>query len=167
VTGFRLFREHSRPRRPALLALALALSALLAATVPAQAGLKVIRIPAGGTGGTPPPEVSGGGNLIEIFNQAADYWESTFSDPNQDWTVEIEYQWGDFSDVGPDKAQSAQFTLVSAGGTPLRILAGSINFDNTGGTPWFADPDPAANSAFADVELFDSGECEECRTARA
>jgi hypothetical protein len=128
---------------------------MLAATAPAQAGLKIIRTPAGGTGGTPPTTLSGGGNLIDIFNQAADYWESTFPDPNQDWTVELEYQWGDVSDVNnADKALSAQFTLGSVGGTPLRILSGSIAFDNRGGTEWFADPDPASNSAYADVQPF-------------
>jgi hypothetical protein len=152
TTGFRLFREHACPRRPALLTLAL--SAVLVATAPAQAGLKIIRTPAGGTGGTPPANLSGGGNLIAIFNQAADYWESAFPDPTQDWTVELEYQWGAFSAVHADNALSAQFTLGSAGGTPLRILSGSITFDNSGGTLWFADPDPASNSAYADVEPF-------------
>jgi hypothetical protein len=152
TTGFRLFRDHARPRRPALLTRAL--SAVLVATAPAQAGLKIIRTPADGTGGTPPANLSGGGNLIAMFNQAADYWESVFSDPNQDWTVELEYQWGAFNNVGADKALSAQFTLGSAGGTLLRILSGSITFLNTGGTLWFADPDPASNAAFADVEPF-------------
>jgi hypothetical protein len=33
-------------------------------------------------------------------------------------------------------------------------LSGSITFDNSGGTLWFADPDPASNSAYADVEPF-------------
>jgi hypothetical protein len=154
TTGFRLFRENSRPRRPALLALALALSAMLAASAPAQAGLKIIRTPAGGTGGTPPPNLSGGGNIIDIFNQAADYWESAFPDPHQDWTVELKYTWGAFGDVNADNALSAQFTLGSAGGTPLRILSGSITFDNSGGTLWFADPNPATNSAYADVEPY-------------
>ena len=108
--------------------------------VPAQAGLKIIRTPAGGTGGTPPPNLSGAGNLIDIFNRAADYWESAFPDPNQEWTVELEYQWGDFSAVSADNALSAQFKLGAAGGTPLRVLSGSITFDNPGGTLWFSEP---------------------------
>jgi hypothetical protein len=127
---------------------------MLAASPQVQAGLKIIRTPAGGTGGTPPPNLSGGGNLIDIFNRAADYWESAFPDPKQDWTVELDYQWGDFSAVNADNALSAQFKLGSAGGTPLRILSGSITFDNTGGTLWFADPNPATNAAYADVEPF-------------
>jgi hypothetical protein len=121
---------------------------MLAATSHAQAGLKIIRTPADGTGGTPPPNLSGGGNIIDIFNQAADYWEGAFPDPNQDWTVELEFTWGDL------KGLPAQFTLVSAGGTPLRVLSGSITFDNSGRRLLFADPDPAANSAYADVEPF-------------
>src|SRR5579862_572534 len=134
--------------------LCLALAVLLGGTATSQAGLKIIRTPEGGTGGTPPPNVSGGGDIITIFNQAADYWEMAFPDPNQDWTVEFTYGWGAVGDgdVNPDRALSAQFTLQTAGGDPLRVQSGLIRFLNDGSVGWFADPTPATNSAYSFVQ---------------
>lgn len=132
--------------------LAVAICATLGVTTPSQAGLKIILNPSGGTGGTPPANLSGGGNIIPIFNQAADYWEKIFSDPSQEWTLVLEYGWG-FQDDNNDVelAGSARFRQTAVGGDPLRVLAGRCEFDSTGVTFWFADPNPASNSAFADV----------------
>jgi hypothetical protein len=143
-------RRRSYGRGHAALIFGLVLVALLGATAPSQAGLKIIRIPDGGTGGTPPSNLAGGGNLITIFNQAADYWEMAFADPNQDWTVEFRYRWDPLR--GGDGGLSAQFTLESAGGDPRRIQSGLITFLNNGNTLWFADPSPATNSAYSFVE---------------
>ena len=120
---------------------------MLGVPVPSEAGLKIILTPEGGTAGTPPGNLVGGGNLTTIVQQAAAYWEQIFSDPNQPWTLQLTYGWGI---VGSDNL-AGQFTVATAGGSPNRILSGKINFDDTGITPWFADPNPGSNSAYATV----------------
>jgi len=145
-------RSTRRSSRTIALLIAVAFAALLAATTPSFAGLKITRTPIVGPGTDPPANLSGGGNIDDIFNQAADYWEKIYSDPNQTWNVELQYRWG-FANSGEvtDNNLSAQFRLTAAGGEPRRILSGIVSFDNSGGTLWFADPDPSSNSAYADV----------------
>ncbi len=129
---------------------ALAAALALVTTAPSLAGLKIIRIPAGGTGGTPPPNLAGGGNLADVFDVAADYWEMAYPDPNQDWTVEFEFSWDPV--LNGDGPLSAQFVLGNVGGDPERVQSGRMNFRNTGTTAWFADPHPRTNSAYGFVE---------------
>lgn len=123
---------------------------MLCVAVPSKAGLRIILTPVGGTGGTPPTNLAGGGNLAAIVQQAAAYWEQIFSDPRQDWTLHLQYGWGTI--LRGDGQLSAQFRLLAVGGTPKRPLSGVITFDNSSNTHWFADPHPADNSAYADVE---------------
>src|SRR5262245_35967079 len=117
------------------------LCAMLGMTAPTQAGLKIILTPLDGTGGTPPEaNIEGGGDLATNVRVAADYWEKIYSDPNQQWTVEFKYGWAELSNID---TLNGQFDLETAGGTPNRILSGTLKFNNTGGTAWFADPNPA------------------------
>ncbi len=143
-------RSGCRFRWPRALMCGVVLWAVLGVSALSQAGLVIVRVPAGGTGGTPPPNVAGDGEIIAIFDRAAAYWEQTFPDPLQNWTVEMQFGWGA---VGSGyNGLSAQFTLGSAGGTPRRILSGAIVFDNSGATHWFADRNPDSNAAYADVQ---------------
>src|SRR5262245_28477276 len=100
--------------RQSALRVILTLAAVLGVTVSTHAGLRIIRIPTGGDGGTPPANLVGGGNLIDNFNQAADYWEMAFPDPDQDWTLELEFRWDPIG--GNDSTFYAQFTPTAAGG---------------------------------------------------
>ncbi len=129
---------------------AFAAALALVSTAPSLAGLKIIRNPTGGNGGTPPANIVGGGNLIDIFNQAADYWEMAFPDPDQNWTVEFEYRWDPIGNS--DGTYFAQYTPFTAGGDPRRLQSGLVTFLNNGVALWFADPHPATNSAYSFVE---------------
>jgi hypothetical protein len=147
----RAFRASFHSRSDGARIAVLAFAALVGLTAPTQAGLKIIRNPTNGIGGTPPPNLAGGGNLIEIFNQAADYWEMAFPDPNQDWNLELEFRWDPLG--GNDGTLSAQFTARTFGGEPRRIQSGLITFLNNGAAHFFADPHPATNSAYSLVKL--------------
>src|SRR5262245_53188511 len=85
-------------------------------------------------GSRPPANLAGGGNLEEIFNVAAAYWERAYSDPRDSWTVEIDYGWG------PLDFLLGQFYLSTQGGTPHREESGRIVFNNNGNSLFFADP---------------------------
>jgi hypothetical protein len=141
----RIVRRTFRCRIPRVMLFALACIAILGVPAPSKAGLKIVLTQAGGT---PPPNLAGGGNLAAIVEQAAAYWEQIFSDPNQDWTLHIRYGWGG---VLSDNL-AGQFTIATAGGNPNRVSSGSIAFNNSGNTPFFADPNPNSNSAYATVE---------------
>ena len=70
----------------AVLAVA-ALTTLFFAPQRADAGLMIIR---NFTGGSAPGNAAGGGDLINIFNAAADLWEQAIQDNH---TVTINYSW--------------------------------------------------------------------------
>jgi hypothetical protein len=142
-----------RGRRAAFLsclAIVFLVSLELGAAARVEAGLIVIGTPAGGTGGNPPSNIEGGGNLIKIFKQAAAYWQAAFPDPAQRWTLNIVYGWAGNDQLDGGSA-AAYFRLESAGGDPNRILSGRVVFDNSGSTLWFADPNPASNAAYSTV----------------
>lgn len=143
----RILQRPFRSRYSRAVLFGLACIAMLGVPAPSEAGLKIILTPASGT---PPTNLAGGGNLAAIVQQAAAYWEQIFPDPNQDWTLHLQYRWGTI--LRGDGQLSAQFTLLAVGGTPNRVLSGVITFDNSSNTHWFADPHPADNSAYADVE---------------
>jgi hypothetical protein len=99
-------------------------------------------------GGTPQPTATGGGNLTDIFNAAADQWERAILDP---FTITLHYGWGD---VG-----GAVHYLNAQGGTPNRETDGTIYFNNdtiTGHFEWFMDPTPNRNEEYrVYTELFE------------
>lgn len=141
-----------RSRCPRALLLGLAISSVLGATAPSQAGLVIHRT---FIGGTPPADIAGGGDLVTIFNEAADLWEKIFSDPNQQWTLDLRFGWDALSP--PAVGLHAKCKDPTAGGNPKRVLSATIVFNNAEYTSWFADPNPGNNSAFADVRP-DGGE---------
>jgi hypothetical protein len=84
----------------------------------------------------------GGGNLDEIFNAAAASWERAFSDPSNPWEVDLTYEWAPLTNA------QGLCQIVDQGGTPHRILSARILFDNSGDSPFFADPTPLDNSEY-------------------
>jgi hypothetical protein len=132
----------SRPHIPILSRLrrilfGFVLAAGLGGWTSAKAGL-IINATAGDIS-TPSPNMIGGGNITTIFNQAVAYWEMAFPDPAQTWTLDLTYNWGV---LGED--QVARLTPLTVGGSPNRILTGSITFNHVDSDQfsWFADPNP-------------------------
>jgi hypothetical protein len=123
------------PRIPARLLAGLALG--LAALAPSASALTIIR---NFTGGAAPANTAGGGNLVSLFNAAADRWEAAILDAH---VVTINFGWG-----AQGGGTLAAHSLVSQGGTPHRETAGNIVFDNDGSSLWFLDATPLNNSEF-------------------
>lgn len=116
-----------------------------------SAGLSIVRnfIPAGGdlprfgvAESAPALNTSGAGDLQEIFNAAADWWEAAIQEEH---TVTLNFGWF------PDSALfvAARTLLLTQGGAPHRITAVSIGFDNDGTTPWFLDATPRQHEEYA------------------
>lgn len=86
-------------------------------------------------GGGAPVVSAGGGDIVDIFNTAADWWEASILD---DHTVDIGFRWASL----PDN------TLASASTTgPIRITAGEVRFDNDR-ADWFLDLTPTDNAEY-------------------
>lgn len=92
-------------------------------------------------GGAPPEDSVGQGNLIDIFNAAADQWEQAIRDPH---TIILHFGWG--SVVG------GTHQLLSQGGAPNRETEGTILFGNDrnieGHLKWYLDPTPRFNEEY-------------------
>jgi hypothetical protein len=97
-------------------------------------------LPVGGNAG-PAGSLAGGGTLTSVFEAAADYWETLIGD---DFTVHITYGWQTLGG-----GTLGLHNLLTQGGSPNRELTGQIRFDNTGGSPWFADSTPLDNSEYS------------------
>ena len=95
------------------------LLACLLAAQPASAKLKIIPV---FIGGTPPPamDVTGGGNLQEIFQVAAESWERVFKNGGGNWTVTIYYGWTNSFSASSTTENSlfAQEKFIAEGGHP-------------------------------------------------
>jgi hypothetical protein len=122
--------------RPLIFVLGLAPFLILPA--PASAGLV---INSQFNPSTPPSNMVGGGNLVDIFNTAVSFWEIAFQDPNDNWVLNLHYQWAALG------GQNGRFILDTQGGSPHRIISGLILFDNSTVT-FFADPTPRDNSEY-------------------
>ncbi len=126
-----------------LFAAGCALQLALASSASAQ--LTIVR---NFTGGAPPANLAGGGNLPDIFNAAADWWERTLCTQH---TVTITFRWGALGGF-----TLGSHSLTAQGGSPNRETAGTITFDNDGSSVFFADPTPTESSEYAVfVELDD------------
>ncbi len=90
---------------------------------------------AGGAG-----SIAGGGDMVSVFNAAANFWESAIQDTH---TVTLNYGWQSLTG-----GTLGVHNLLSQGGTPHRETAGNIRFDNDAGTAWFADSTPYENSEY-------------------
>jgi hypothetical protein len=86
---------------------------------------------------TGPGTTAGGGNLTDIFNAAADWWEMLILDNR---TYSIDFGWADLT--GNTLGLSTQFSVPQPFST-----GGAIRFDSTG-TSWFADATPHDDSEY-------------------
>lgn len=92
----------------------------------------------GGQASAVPLGLQGGGNLIDIFNTAADFWEAAL--PNIGRTFTIDFGWAELS--GNQLGVATQFSVPQ-----VLSSGGAIQFDSTG-TTWFADLTPTLNEEF-------------------
>jgi hypothetical protein len=92
-------------------------------------------------GGSPGTNDIGSGNLVAIFNAAADIWELAIQD---DHVLTLHYGW---APVG-----GGQHTLNAQGGTPNRETEGTILFNNddvAGHYHYYLDPTPGLNEEYS------------------
>ncbi len=93
--------------------------------------------------GSAPNSSVGGGNLIEIFNTAADYWESTIQD---DFSASISFGWADLADTTLGETLPLETT-------ENRALKGEILFNrNTNFFNWFLDSTPQVSEEFNEFQ---------------
>ncbi len=123
---------------------------ILCCAHPQAFGLTIIR---NFVGGTPPATSHGGGNLVDIFNAAADWWEVAILDAH---VLTISYRW----DVLTGDT-IGNHTLTGEGGVPHRETAATIRFD-TEPSNWFLDPTPDEHEEYTtyteDTADFGAGE---------
>lgn len=86
---------------------------------------------------------TGGGNLVDIFNAAADWWEVAILD---DFSVSIDYGWESLS----GSTLGLHNLLSQSAG---RETAGRIQFDNN--RDWFLDATPNDNSEYLNFNSTD------------
>ena len=94
-------------------------------------------------GGNPAPRAVGGGNIVDVFNAAADYWEAAIHD---DYTLTLNYAWEALS----DQSLATYSSQSSNGSAPFRNTEGFIRFDNDASYDWFVDPTPRDASEYLD-----------------
>ena len=91
------------------------------------------------TAGPAPTNTIGEGNLIEVFQAAADSWEQAIQD---DHTVTIQFGWS------PLPLGGGVHYVRSQSGPPNRVTDAIIYFDNNGSTTWFLDSSPHEHSEY-------------------
>ena len=92
------------------------------------------------TGGAAPGNAAGTGNLVNIFNAAADVWELALPDPH---AVTINFSWA------PLAVSLGVHNLLTQGGVPNRETSAQIRFDNDGSSLWFLDATPTVNEEYS------------------
>jgi hypothetical protein len=122
---------------------------ILLTAFPAQARLKIQPVFIN-DGARPPADMTGGGNLQEIFKVAAERWEEVFKNGGGgNWDVTIEFKWG------ASHASWGNAVLLSQGGNPVRITRGLVIFQANPPKPGFyADPTPRDNLEFEQYSSF-------------
>lgn len=91
------------------------------------------------TAGQGPQKAVGAGNLVEIFNAAAESWERAVGD---DHVVTIQFGWS------PIPVGHGVHNVRFQSGTPNRVTEAIVYFDNDGSTRWFLDPTPREHSEY-------------------
>lgn len=89
--------------------------------------------------GPAPTRSIGDGDLVQIFNAAADIWEGAILD---DHTVTIQFGWS------PLPLGGGIHHVRSQSGLPTRITEAIVYFDNNGSTMWFLDSTPHEHSEY-------------------
>lgn len=85
--------------------------------------------------------IAGGGNLVDIFNEAADLWERAIQD---DHTIDIFFGWLNLQEVDLGDAIGVGPTFESE--FPPNVSV--IGFNNDSSVPWFLDSTPEENSEY-------------------
>jgi len=91
------------------------------------------------TAGHAPTNAFGEGDLVQIFNAAADIWEQAIKD---DHTVTIQFGWS------PLPLGGGIHNVLSQSGLPNRVTKAIVYFDNNGSTVWFLDSTPHKHSEY-------------------
>lgn len=112
--------------------------ALIASTISSANALVINR---NFTGGAAHGSAVGGGNLVSIFNAAADAWESLIQDNH---VVSIDFSWAALGG-----GTLGVHSLVAQGGVPNRETAATIRFDNDGSSLFYMDNTPLDNSEWS------------------
>lgn len=103
----------------------------------------------GGLGvATGAPATVGGGNLVDIFNAAADLWELALLSPHS-LTIEFGWQALGGSTLGVH-------SLIAQGGSPNRETFAVVRFDSDGSSSFFADPTPRDNSEYGTFTAYNA-----------
>lgn len=89
---------------------------------------------------------AGGGNLVDIFNKAADCWEDAIHD---DYTVSLKFGWQALGG-----GTLGVHVLTGEGGTPHRETSGVIRFDSDDSAPMFLDATPDSDEEFGTYTEF-------------
>jgi hypothetical protein len=118
--------------------LGLAVSSVSALTIVRNFIAEGGAFPTAGTGTAAPAVSGGGGNLINIFNLAADWWEAAIQDTH---TLTLAYGWG--TGLGGGTLGAHNYIAGAAG----KQTQGQIRFNNS--FNWFLDADPLDNSEFS------------------
>ena len=92
----------------------------------------------GGTAGGAPSNAVGGGNLIDVFNAAADWWELAIGDTH---SVEVMFGWEPLG--GSTLAVTTQYI------SPQPPLIGMTVFDNDTSSNYYLDALPRDNREYA------------------
>ncbi len=102
-----------------------------------EAGLTINRT---FSGGAAPVTAAGGGDIVSIFNAAADLWENAFSVVGQDHVINVTFGW---APLGGGTLGQATVPVV-----PPLAPGGTITFDNDGTSVFFLDPTPTLNEEY-------------------
>jgi hypothetical protein len=76
--------------------------------------------PPGRSFGPPPHDLYGGGDLVTIFNVAADYWEQVFPNVYPPWTLQVDYGWASGGNL---LSLYGQERVVTQGGSKLLVFS--------------------------------------------
>jgi Matrixin len=97
--------------------------------------------------GVEPGDIVGGGTLLQELQAAASIWERAFDDPTVTWNLTLKYGWSKLRD-NTTGGESGHHYLESQTGDPNRETEGTVLFDNSTFTPWFADAHPLNSTAY-------------------
>ena len=91
--------------------------------------------------GEPSENVAGGGDLVTIFNTAADLWEAAILD---DHTIDINFGWLDFNSIGSPDNRGIGGSFQGS----FPPTNSFIGFNNIDSVAWFLDSTPRQNEEY-------------------